>query len=294
MAHSCGLRADGSVECWGSNLLDQLRVPESELFTQITAGDVHTCGLRADGTPVCWGNMSDFIEPVDISEITLEEQVLLFKAPYPPEGERFAIIDAWGSHTCGLRANGSLICWGLMSRTTGEEAQIPEDERFVDIGAGEFSICGVRSDGTANCWPSPDALPPPENETFTSIERTFIHACGLREDGHALCWGLPIADLLSVPKDMRFSAITLGRYHSCGLAVDGQAVCWGINLEDFESLQEDPHVVRLIESPPSPVPEGEQFTDIDAGTWHTCGVRLDSTILCWGDDGYGQSSPQMR
>ena len=31
--------------------------------------------------------------------------------------------------------------------------------------------------------------------------------------------------------------------------------------------------------------------DISSGDSHTCGIRIDGSIECWGSDDYGQSSP---
>ena len=47
--YACGLRADGSVTCWGDNSYGQA-VPPVETFTQISAGWYHTCGLQPDGS----------------------------------------------------------------------------------------------------------------------------------------------------------------------------------------------------------------------------------------------------
>ncbi len=63
--HSCALRTDGTVACWGSNVgrgegfwgeyLGQA-TPPMGTFTQVSAGAYHTCGLRSDGTVACWGS----------------------------------------------------------------------------------------------------------------------------------------------------------------------------------------------------------------------------------------------
>ena len=50
---------------------------------------------------------------------------------------------------------------------------------------------------------------------------------------------------------------------------------------------------------PEPVPthpeteSAEEFISVSAGGWghHTCGVTTDGTVACWGNDGYGQSTP---
>jgi hypothetical protein len=33
------------------------------------------------------------------------------------------------------------------------------------------------------------------------------------------------------------------------------------------------------------------FTQVSAGGYHTCSVRTDSTLACWGDNTYGQATP---
>jgi hypothetical protein len=33
------------------------------------------------------------------------------------------------------------------------------------------------------------------------------------------------------------------------------------------------------------------FTQVSAGHYHTCGLKTDGTLACWGDNSYGQASP---
>ena len=44
----------------------------------------------------------------------------------PPRGERFTAIDAGAAHTCGLRGDGSAVCWG--NNDTGQ-ATPPEGDQ---------------------------------------------------------------------------------------------------------------------------------------------------------------------
>jgi hypothetical protein len=42
------------VVCWGFDDQGQ-STPPPETFREISAGSDYTCGLRADGTLTCWG-----------------------------------------------------------------------------------------------------------------------------------------------------------------------------------------------------------------------------------------------
>ena len=34
---------------------------------------------------------------------------------------------------------------------------------------------------------------------------------------------------------------------------------------------------------------GGTFAAISAGNWHSCGIRTDHTVVCWGADNYGRT-----
>ena len=55
--HSCGLRTDGTVECWGASFEGEADAPGGA-FRAVSAGGIHSCGLRTDGTLECWGAAS--------------------------------------------------------------------------------------------------------------------------------------------------------------------------------------------------------------------------------------------
>ena len=55
LRHSCGLRADNTITCWGNNDEGQADAPAGA-FQTVSVGLRHSCGLRADNTITCWGN----------------------------------------------------------------------------------------------------------------------------------------------------------------------------------------------------------------------------------------------
>ena len=62
--HSCGLRADGTVVCWGDdNFWGQLDAPAGA-FAAVDVGSGHSCGLRTNGTIQCWSWITNLPEGV--------------------------------------------------------------------------------------------------------------------------------------------------------------------------------------------------------------------------------------
>jgi hypothetical protein len=52
--HTCGIKSDNSVACWGYNDYGQ-STPPSGSFLSVSAGTSYTCGLRDSGVVICWG-----------------------------------------------------------------------------------------------------------------------------------------------------------------------------------------------------------------------------------------------
>ena len=279
--HTCALRSDGSVACWGSDEYGQLRAPENERFAAISAAGSYTCGLRSDGTASCWGY------DLGVTEEWPEALRSTYRPPFPPPDERFAAIEAGGLLMCGLRADGSVTCWTSRSEYTPFGTQ-----GIAKISAGGEGVCGLRMDRSTLCWPN-SILFPPDEEAFVAISHGGVHACGLRSDGHIRCWGVDIAGQLSPPEDGPFSNITAGAYHTCALRLDGTAVCWGYDLDRLKEFSPTgvTELERQFDTGRKEPPENKRFAAIAAGTYHTCGLRLNGGVSCWGYVPNGQASP---
>ena len=74
----------------------------------------------------------------------------------PQPATRWLAVDAGDLHTCGIRTNGTVACWGSNTDGYGTyrgQAEPPAGT-FTSISAGEYHTCGVRSGGTVACWDS--------------------------------------------------------------------------------------------------------------------------------------------
>ena len=278
--HSCGLRSDGSVVCWGYNYWGQADAPSGS-FTQVSAGSHHSCGLRSDGSVVCWGY--NYWGKADA-----------------PSGS-FTQVSADGTHSCGLRSDGSVVCWGDNEHG---QADAPSGS-FTQVSGGYAHSCGLRSDGSVVCWGdnrSGQADAP--SGSFTQVSSGGNHSCGLRSDGSVVCWGDNRSGKADAPSGSFIQVSSSGYAHSCGLRSDGSVVCWGSSSQapsgSFTQvssggihscgLRSDGSVVcwgdnRLGQAD---APSGS-FTQVSAGGTHSCGLRSDGSVVCRGDNSGGQA-----
>jgi alpha-tubulin suppressor-like RCC1 family protein len=135
--HSCARRTDGTVWCWGGNNDGQLGDESfSESLVPVQAkglvdavqlgiGYSHGCAVRAGGSVVCWGRndhgqlgtgeagaaKASVVEVVGLSGVTS--------------------VAAGITHTCALRADGSIWCWG--SNTFGQLGNGTTEDGLVPV-----------------------------------------------------------------------------------------------------------------------------------------------------------------
>ena len=296
IGHTCGLRTDGTVTCWGLNDHGQSTPPDGT-FKSVDAGGWHTCGVRGDGSVNCWG--------FDANHQTRS-----------PAGT-FAAVSAGTWHSCGVQTDGTVACWGLNHHGEatppggtfhpyysgiqggpgiGYGRSMPPGGTFQSVSAEGRHACGLRTDGTLACWGSNEVgQTKSPAATFTTVSAGTWHTCGVQTDGTAACWGHnnvcreladasvycwdrvevgPYKSSASSPAGV-FTTVSAGQWHSCGLRIDRTAACWGDNR------------VGQTDAPAG------VFTTISAGHWHTCAIRSDGSVTCWGNNVYGESTPPL-
>ncbi len=280
--HSCGIRTSGRLFCWGADDRGQLgdggtntpqpmpvEVAGGETdWVAVSAGYDHTCALRSSGRLYCWG-IDDNGELGDGSPgeaRTVPTQVA-------GGATSWAAVSSGWHHTCALRRSGRLYCWGLDSR-----GQLGRGT----IGGSRFSpaqVVGQRTD-------------------WSLVSSGTAHTCALRSTGRAFCWGndelLQLGDgdsgsTTGTPSQVAggrtdWTSISSGAGHTCALRASGRLYCWG---QDGLGQLGDGAAGPARGTPGQVAGASTQWRRVVSGQVHTCAMRANRRVFCWGDDTIG-------
>jgi alpha-tubulin suppressor-like RCC1 family protein len=171
--HTCVLKSDTSVVCFGNNSNGQLGnntlvnantpVPVSGLSGVAAIGNGYnsSCALKTDGTVMCWG-FNAFAQLGDGS--TTDKLV-----PTTVSGLAGVIsLNATGAFsTCALKSTGTVACWGYnatgglgdgttIQRATPVPVTVAGVSGIVAIaGRHGQTTCAIKADNTQICWGTP-------------------------------------------------------------------------------------------------------------------------------------------
>ena len=284
-SHTCAVRVDETVWCWGDNLEGQVGnggigsfalVPvqvNNLLAVAVEAGAIHTCALRTDSSVSCWG-ANGLGELGNNSFLPSNVPVSTARLSATP-GVGAVDLAAAGSFTCARLSDASVSCWG-------------------DNGSGQF---GNGASGINVLSPVPVASN--VSPTVVALATGSRHACAILASGTVSCWGSDAGGQLGdggnapsiplpgppVPGITDAVEITAGLKFTCALIVGGTVRCWGDNA--FGQHGDGTNS-----------PQGIDFvTDITgtflghgvtAGNQFTCGRRGSGASACWGAGTQGQ------
>ena len=291
-SHICALTSAGEAYCWGQNRYGQLGdgsmlpgakptpVATELRFAKIAAGAYHSCAVTRDGVAYCWGQNAF----AALGTGTMIEGARELRPVAVAGSVRFNAI-AVGSVSCGLTAAGHAYCWGVSPGSfepysepgdcvsayflsyVGRGCLVPTpvlgDVAYNSLSSGGLSVCGVATTGVAYCW-----------------GEGWLGTLGNGRSGPGAHAVTPVA----VGSGQPFQSVSSGASHVCGLTADGRALCWGNNFRGYLGNGEGSPGIAS----PVAVVGGHRFTNLAAGTSHTCALTEAAEIWCWGAGTEGQ------
>ncbi len=258
--HTCALKTDGSVVCWGRNFAHQSTPPAGLVACNSVPGANHSCAVKADGTVACWGD-------------DLEGQSSV------PPGLLAVQVGAGANHTCAVTQDATVVCWGVTNPADDKgQTTVPAGLTSVtEVAGGADHTCALKTDGTVVCSGNRFQRPAADSG---------------RPDCHA-------AQRLPAPSHMRPStkwrAGLLGIRATGGDASGncGQPDQRGRNTHLCRSTGRDRDLLGLLTASRCPklkpisaktiVPAGlASVVQVSSGGFHTCALKSDGTVVCSG------------
>ncbi len=335
---TCAIIDGGLVYCWGSNknyllgggemshsgLILAIDREDEETFRNMRGlsvahavegsgedGGMHACAVSIQNEAWCWGRRSSGRLGSPSAQGTDEAfaKRVTWANHQPLTG--VVQIAAGGAHTCALRDNGRVYCWGR-SELGGLKGLLGQNSLFPTAFQEHPHPEGAVRAGNGGAV----------LENIAQIALGRAHACALRlepgiEGGSVWCWGISTqgqtgsgriggnavhdyADRVRLNANTGIDdavAIAAGVDHSCAILVDRRVVCWGANNFGQAGHEGSPHptavpwaqLVRIGSATNSYL---DRVDSITLGYNHSCARTratsvLRSNVLCWGHNSYG-------
>ena len=313
---SCAvIAADGSVKCWGRGTYGVLGNGQTEQSTSavnvqesagvsltgvssVSGSVFHLCGVLATGgRVVCWG-YNNAGQLGDGSKTNRTRPVVVAEADGTALTGAVAVT-VGSSHSCALLASGEVKCWGAgsngqLGRGSTTESTSPVTVRtsssdssplsdVVAISAGRFHTCAVQSSGAALCWGWNNKYQLGLADNVDKTSPTGVQ--GIDGSTHK-------ASAISASKDSEVIGVAEAQpgNHTCVLirsgSPTGKMKCWGQGLSgqlgygSFTSIAGQALFSDVLNL--------SGVTAMSSGGDHTCALKSDGTVSCWGENNTNQ------
>jgi Regulator of Chromosome Condensation (RCC1) repeat protein len=273
VADSCG--TIGEACCTGNVCQSKLACIAgvcSGCVQSLAVGGGHGCALLSDGTMACWGkNDHGQLGNGGTSDAAAAVAVV------DDHGVKLAgivAIAAGAAHSCALRSDGTVLCWG-------------------DDSAGQLGRGGA---APINLTPMPVGL-----STIVAIAAGARHSCAALMNGAAWCWGandsgqlgsapsagssMPVEVVDGASQPISAALLAGGDTHSCAVARDFSLSCWGSNT----SGELGDGTTAATSGPKAAASLGKHVRAIAAGAHFGCALVDDGGVRCFGQNDAGQA-----
>lgn len=323
--HTCAILDNDTLKCWGRNDYGQLGIgnfnhkgmSESDMgdalpgvalggtVKAVEAGYVHTCAILTDGSVKCWG--LNYMGQLGLGDRTTRN------APSAAAdiGGSAKSISLNAGHTCAVLTNNTLKCWG--DNWYGQLGQ--NDERGRGDDAGEMGsalaaielgvqVSGVTAAGGYTCA----VLSNGDMKCFGRNQEGTLGTCWALNSSNVAgpCWetgytrdtrgyGIYAGQMSTLPKvDLgSFSVKTAaaGNFFVCAADSGGAVKCFGQNYAGqlgYGDTNSRGDQVGEMGSALTHINVGGAVKTIAPGNDHACVLRTDNSVVCFGENRYGQ------
>lgn len=238
----------------------------------------------------------------------------------PPAAPRL-LASTW-YHTCAARQGGGLFCFGNnahgeLGDGTKDNRSVPTpvlgNPLVEGVAAGLEHTCILQKASVVRCWGSNGkgqlgdlttvsrtSVGAAVMGSFTFVSTGWYNTCALTVGRDVRCWGDnyfgSIGDgtrehrsyataVLTSPDTELTNVLSLatGAWHTCAALMNGTVYCWGYNRYGqlgYPTTQTDEEEAHSEFA--TIVPGIDHVVQVTAGEVHTCALREDRTVWCWG------------
>lgn len=241
--------------------------PDDPALTQLSVGESHACAIASSGRAYCWGrNISG---ELGNGSTTNSADPVAVSTSGALAGRTFKQISAGSRHTCAIASDDWAYCWGVVPVAVSTGGALA-GKTFRQLSTGTAHTCAIASDDQAYCWGS-------------SSDGKLGNG-SISDRGSAVPVAVNTSGALAGKTIKQISA---GSNHTCAIASDGQAYCWGWSLEGaLGTGSTTSSAVPVPVSTGGALAGGKTFTQIGAGSSHTCAIASGGQAYCWGRIGW--------
>ncbi len=322
--HTCVTTTSAGLKCWGLANLGRLGVKPSDAainnstpdprntpldvptlspdIAVVSLGGDMSCAESTGLVLKCWGDNSYGQLGTGSTE----------KYSYVPTEVKdvggAAFVSVGKSSACAVTAMGGIKCWGrnnfgqIGDGSAENRAQPVAVSGIVkdatDVSVGDDHACAVVGGGV-KCWgrnnlgqlgnvSTVDSKVPVAVSALNQVARVYVGAgisYAVTSTGAVKMWGWGRAN----PTDFtalgsNIAALALGDLHGCALTLSGGVRCWGSNSRG--QLGDGTQTDR--QTPVDVVGLTSGVIGIAAGKEHSCALKANGEVVCWGAGSSGQ------
>lgn len=221
-SHLCGIGADQSVLCWGSNSFGQSALPPGFQRSKLISSHVNAnCAVTQNDNVTCWGRNS--------GTFSLDPKFSL--AP-----NTIASVNVGYDQVCALSKDKKVSCWAEGRGTLKVPTDLPAARQ---VFVSRYENCAISTSDDLICWgDTPDAGQYKKAPRLKEVRSLFAdhwkkQMCATYGPLEKVeCWGsdlenkastmIPPSDLINV----KTIAVTTDGY-ACAINGSGEVKCWG-------------------------------------------------------------------